>query len=120
MDDQARLLRQLRAMLHERSNRRTLGAASANTLAPPAHDDGIADDCAEYAAQSAPGTAPPMQLNRVCDPGNPVDTSAVERSDAGVIPRNSPIPPRRTPGVVPVNRPRPLAICVLRICPLRL
>src|SRR4051794_11660857 len=107
-------------MLHARSNRTTLGAASANVLVPPAHDAGIADACAAYDDQSARGTDAPIQLNRDCDPGKPVETIADDSSAAGVSPRNSPMPPRSTPGVVLVNRPRPFAISAFLICPVRL
>src|SRR4051794_29510619 len=107
-------------MLHPRSNSTTLGAASAKVLMPPAHDDGIADERVPYAAQSARGTDVPIQLRRDCDPGNPVETRADDRRVAGVSPRNSPMPPRKTPGVVPEKFPSGLPICVFRIWPVRL
>src|SRR3954471_17995782 len=107
-------------MLHTRSRSTTFGTASENVFAPPAHDDGTAELCAAYADQSARGTEPPIQLNRDCEPGSPVDTSADDNNDAGVRPRNSPMPPRSTPGVVLVKRPSPLATTPLRTCPLRL
>src|SRR4051812_26421514 len=61
-----------------------------------------------------------MHPTRESAPGNPVFTSAVDNRFAGVKPRNSPTPPRNTPGVVLVNRPRPLSMFALRICAERL
>src|SRR5262249_9682572 len=119
-DCHARFARQLRGVSQSRSNATTFGAASANELLPVVHVVGIALADAANAFQLGGGPSPPMQLTRASDPGNPVETSAVDNRFAGVKLRNSPMPPRSTPGVVPLKRPRLLPMVVLRTWPLRL
>jgi hypothetical protein len=113
------LPRQLLAIFHAGSKSNTFGAASRKDDYRPTHVDGIADTFA-IACLSARGTDDPMQPMRESAPGRPVFTSADESRFAGVNPRNSPMPPRRTPGVVLVNRPSPFSMFAFRTCPVRL
>src|ERR1035437_5976265 len=78
---------------------------SADTGAPAMQSAGMLPGDAGYEVQSGVGMAPPMHETWGDPFGSPVFADALDNRLAGIIERNSPIPPRSTPSCGRMNVP---------------
>ena len=84
--------------------------------APVMHAVGMLPGDVRYEFQSGVGMAPPMHETWRYPFASPVFTDAPESRLAGIIERNSPIPPRSTPSCGEMNVPSGLPIIHMPLC----